>query len=80
MVFQNYALYPHMTVVRQHGVRAQAGARCRKDEIDAAGRARRPRMLDLDELPRPQAPASSRAASGSASRWAGPSCATRRCS
>ena len=24
MVFQNYALYPHMTRLRQHGVRAQA--------------------------------------------------------
>ena len=24
MVFQNYALYPHMTVFRQHGLRAQA--------------------------------------------------------
>ncbi len=25
MVFQNYALYPHMTVRREHGLRAQAG-------------------------------------------------------
>ena len=28
MVFQNYALYPHMTRAREHGVRAQARARC----------------------------------------------------
>ena len=33
MVFQSYALYPHMTRLREHGLRAAGSARCRKAEI-----------------------------------------------
>ena len=77
MVFQNYALYPHMSRVRQHGVRSQARNRCRSRRSttrvnDAA------RILGLDRLVRVGSPRRSPAASGSASRWAAPSCATRR--
>jgi multiple sugar transport system ATP-binding protein len=36
MVFQNYALYPHMTVAREHGLRAEA-ARAAQAEIDGQG-------------------------------------------
>ena len=34
MVFQNYALYPHMTRARQHGLRAQAARRAGRTELD----------------------------------------------
>ena len=34
MVFQNYALYPHMTVAENMALRAQARARCPRTEID----------------------------------------------
>ena len=43
MVFQNYALYPHMTRGRQHGLRAQARRAWRRTDIRkrvAGGRAR----------------------------------------
>ena len=33
MVFQNYALYPHMTVAREPGVRPEAAAQRPKEEI-----------------------------------------------
>ena len=53
MVFQNYALYPHMTRSRQHGLRAQA-ARRRQERDRGEGRRGgahpRPRAA-----PRPQA-------------------------
>ena len=76
MVFQSYALYPHMTV-RENMAFALKLAKTPKKTIDqkvdeAA------RILDLTELPRPQDRPTSPAASASASRWAGPSCATRR--
>ena len=78
MVFQNYALYPHMTVRREHGLLADAEER-------AEGRDRR---SACSAPPRSSAScrcstairASSRAASASASPWAAPSCATRRSS
>ena len=38
MVFQSYALYPHMTRLQQHGLRPEARAR-RKEEIDKRVRA-----------------------------------------
>ena len=54
MVFQNYALYPHLTVFENIAF----PLRLRKladDEVARAGRARRPSMLELDRAPRPQA-------------------------
>ncbi len=48
MIFQNYALYPHMSRVRQHGVRAQA-AESPKAEIDRRVRDAA-RVLGLDEV------------------------------
>ena len=79
MVFQNYALYPHMTRVRQHGLRPARSAGCPKAEIktrvDKRGRDPRARPAA-----RPQAARSSPAASASAWRWAARSCASRRCS
>ena len=49
MVFQNYALYPHMTVGRQHGLRAQ-DRRHAQGGARRAGRARRRSLLDLEEF------------------------------
>ena len=34
IVFQNYALYPHMTGARQPRLRAEAARTCRRREID----------------------------------------------
>ena len=76
MVFQSYALYPNMTVEREHRVRhgdaqgAQAGAR-------AGGARGREDAADRSSA-RPQARASSPAASASASRWAARWCASPR--
>ena len=42
MVFQNYALYPHMTVGREHGLRAQ-DRRPAQGRRSRAGRRKRPR-------------------------------------
>ena len=77
MVFQNYALYPHMTVgdnmgfaLKMAGVPKSSGSSgCRKRPTCWAWRtsstaSRRP----------------SRVVSGSGSRWAGRSCGPRRCS
>ena len=79
MVFQNYALYPHMTVARQHGLLAASCAGAPKAEIDAARAARRPRSSASSRCSS-AIRASSPAASASASPWAARSCATRRCS
>ena len=75
MVFQSYALYPHMTVRENlaFGLRMRGTTR---DEI--AQRVERiARSLGLDAVLE-RKPASSRAASASASRLAEPWCATRR--
>ena len=78
MVFQNYALYPHMTVNENMAFSLKL-AKAPQDDDRRAGR---PGGRD----PRPGTScstatrASSRAASASASPWAGPSSATRRCS
>ena len=78
MVFQNYALYPHMTVADNMAFSLKL-KRAPKSEINPRGR---PGRRD----PRPQASsstairASSRAASASASPWAARSCAIRRSS
>ena len=76
MVFQNYALYPHMTVAENIGFglklrgvkKREVAERVRADGRDA--RALRPAEA--------QAGRSSPAASASAWRWAARSCATRR--
>ena len=65
MVFQNYALYPHMTVYAEHVVRAAAQAHIRRprstQRVQEAAR-----ILDITELLEPQAAASCPAASASA--------------
>ena len=76
MVFQNYALYPHMTVRDNMGFALEArGRRQGRDRQEGRRGRRRPR-------PRPTTSTASRptcpAASASASRWAARSCATRR--
>ena len=78
MVFQSYALYPHMTVAENIGFHLKV-KRIPKAERDRAGaRGRRD--------PRPRATTSTasrrscRAASASGSPWAGRSSASRRCS
>ena len=38
MVFQSYALYPHMTVARQHGVFAEAAQASRQRRSRSASR------------------------------------------
>ena len=64
--------------VRQHGLRP-ADPRLRQGRDRRAGQARR-RDPRARAAARAQAARSSRAASASASRWAAPSCASRRCS
>ena len=75
MVFQNYGLYPHMTVAREHGLRAEAVEGAEGGDRRARGQRRR------DPGPRMSCWIASRAScpagSASASRWAGRSCATR---
>ena len=78
MVFQNYALYPHMIGVREHGVRAEA-AQIPQGRDQAARRRGRAHPRH-HRAARPQAEGACPAASASASRWAAPSCATRKCS
>ena len=78
MVFQNYALYPHMTRAREHGLRAEAGqGRQGRDRQEGRGGGR-------DARPRPSTSTASRptspAASASGWRWGGRSSATRRSS
>ena len=48
MVFQNYALYPHMTVRENMGFALKL-AKVPKEEINREGRRRRRAMLDLDQ-------------------------------
>ena len=79
MVFQSYALYPHMTVAQNMGfslkLRARPQGRDRRAQVGRAAE-----ILGLEPLSRALSRGSSRAASASASPWAAPSCATRRCS
>ena len=76
MVFQNYALYPHMSVRDNMGFALKLRG-VDKAEIDRKVE-EAARILDLEAAPRPQAGATSRAASASAWRWGARSCATRR--
>jgi multiple sugar transport system ATP-binding protein len=73
MVFQNYALYPHMTVFENMAF----GLRLRKMKRPGSASTRR-RTPSSSSTSSPASRASSRAASGSASRWAGRSSASRR--
>ena len=75
MVFQNYALYPHMTVYKNIAFPLQI-AKKKKPEIDAAVR-RAAEILALEELLH-RFPGSSRAGSGSALRSRARSCASHR--
>ena len=74
MVFQNYALYPHMTVRQNIGFaleqRRSSAERDRPRVNEAA------RILDLTAICSTASPASSPAASASGWRWAAPSCAS----
>ena len=49
MVFQSYALYPHMTVRRNIGYPLKV-AKLAKDEIDSGGWRRRPALLELEPV------------------------------
>ena len=75
MVFQNYALYPHLSVAKNLGyglkVRKTPKAEIERRVEEVA------RLLGLAGPAPPPARARSRAASGSASRWAARSCASR---
>ena len=78
MVFQNYALYPHMTVADNMGFSLKLrGASA--DEIVERRQARRGNP-GADAAARALSRGSCPAASASASPWAAPSCAIRRCS
>ena len=78
MVFQNYALYPHMTVEQNISFSLRM-ARVRKAEIAERVAARGARAAGGGAA-RSASPPSSPAASASASPSAAPSCATRKCS
>ena len=78
MVFQNYALYPHMTVAREHRLRAEAPQAAQGPS--STPRSARPPRSWASRTGWTASPASYPAASGSGSRWAGPSCASPRCS
>ena len=74
MVFQSYALYPHMSVERQHGLRAEdAAGRARRRSATRVGRAAT--RLGIGELLAAAAARAVAAASASASRWGARSCA-----
>ena len=75
MVFQNYALYPHMTVRDNMGFALKL-AKVDKAEIDKKVE-EAAKMLDLTSTSTASR-RTSRAASASAWRWAARSCATRR--
>ena len=78
MVFQNYALYPHMTVADNMGFSLKLRG-APKAEIDSARATARPTSSASSRYSS-AIRASSPAASASASPWAAPSCAIRRCS
>ena len=78
MVFQDYALYPHKTVCENmaFGLRMRGTPKPEIEKLVVEGGGH-----PADRPPDgPKAAASSRAASGSASRWAAPSCAGLRSS
>ena len=76
MVFQNYALYPHMTVEREPGVRPAAAQDAQgRDQPAGPGGSGDARA---GAVPATASPARSRAASASGWPWAGRSSASRR--
>ena len=77
MVFQNYALYPHLTVDENmaFGLKLRGSHQGGDQRAGRGGRA----MLGLDDV-LDRKPRRCPAASASASRWAGRSCGSRRCS
>ena len=75
MVFQNYALYPHLTVAREPRLRAERAQDA--EGRDRAARRRGRRDARARGAARSAGPARSRAASASASRWGARSCASR---
>ena len=78
MVFQSYALYPHMTVAQNIGFPLKmVGTQAGRDRAPGA-RTRPPRSTSATCWS--ASPASCRAASSSAARWPAPSCASRACS
>ena len=78
MVFQNYALYPHMTVAREHGLRAEDAGRAQG--ASARRRSARPRSCSTWRTTSTASRRPSPVASASASRWAARSSASRRSS
>ena len=74
MVFQSYALYPHMTRAREHGLLAEDRRRRQGGDRRAASPRRRPSSASTrcSTAARRSCPA----ASASASPWAAPSCAS----
>ena len=81
MVFQNYALYPHLTVFENIAFPLRLRKGVSDDEIKQQGRGGRGHARARPSTSTASRP-TSRAASASASPWAGPSCATptRSCS
>ena len=75
MIFQNYALYPHMSVFDNMASGSGSGA-CRRPRSIGASTRRRRRSVSRRHSPRSRARC--RAASASGSRWAARSCASRR--
>ena len=78
MVFQGFALFPHLTVARQHRLRAAGAAGRAGERRDRVGAGRG--AAGPDAAARPAARASCPAASGSGWRWPGRWCATPRSS
>ena len=52
MVFQNYALYPHMTRLQEHRLRAQGAEDCRRTRSGGGSRRRRASSASATELER----------------------------
>ncbi len=75
MVFQNYALYPHMTVADNMGFALKIAGMGKSDIRSRVEEAAK--VLDLTEY-LDRKPRRCPVASGSGWRWAGRSCATRR--
>ncbi len=76
MVFQNYALYPHMTVYDNIGFALKL-ARVPKPEIDSRVRKAR-RDPRARVVPQPQARSAVRRPAPARARWGEPSCANPR--